>query len=172
MGRITKKVAAKGILIKFQHSVVIFASGRCIACFVTMVLGKQAEYCSLLCLFLFLFKLLTSNESQNLRGFTISDITCFEQAIFVLLLEGGTLHLGDHSCTTGNRSPDLHHDSSFINGAIRPRDNSEEEESSSNRLELAAFVLALRGTPVTKPMPSALFVRQSSIAESCETMGR
>jgi len=152
--------------------VVIFASGRCIACFVTMVLGKQAEYCSLLCLFLFLFKLLTSNESQNLRGFTISDITCFEQAIFVLLLEGGTLHLGDHSCTTGNRSPDLHHDSSFINGAIRPRDNSEEEESSSNRLELAAFVLALRGTPVTKPMPSALFVRQSSIAESCETMGR
>jgi len=29
----------------------------------------------------------------------------------------------------------------------------EEEGSSSNRPELAAFVLALRGTPVTKPMP-------------------
>jgi hypothetical protein len=28
----------------------------------------------------------------------------------------------------------------------------EEEESSSNCLKLAAFVLALRGTPVTKPM--------------------
>jgi len=28
----------------------------------------------------------------------------------------------------------------------------EQEGSSSNRLELAAFVLALRGTPVTKPM--------------------
>jgi len=28
----------------------------------------------------------------------------------------------------------------------------EEEGSSSNRPELAAFVLALRGTPVTKPM--------------------
>ena len=28
----------------------------------------------------------------------------------------------------------------------------EEEGSSSNHLELAAFVLALRGTPVTKPM--------------------
>ena len=28
----------------------------------------------------------------------------------------------------------------------------EEEGSSSNCLELAAFVLALRGTPVTKPM--------------------
>jgi len=28
----------------------------------------------------------------------------------------------------------------------------EEEGSSSNRLELAAFVLALRGTPVTTPM--------------------
>jgi len=28
----------------------------------------------------------------------------------------------------------------------------EEEESSSNRPELAAFVLALRGTPVTTPM--------------------
>jgi len=28
----------------------------------------------------------------------------------------------------------------------------EEEESSSNRPELAAFVLALRGTPVSKPM--------------------
>ena len=28
----------------------------------------------------------------------------------------------------------------------------EEKGSSSNRLELAAFVLALRGTPVTKPM--------------------
>ena len=30
--------------------------------------------------------------------------------------------------------------------------DSEEEGSSSNRPELAAFVLALRGTPVTKPM--------------------
>ena len=28
----------------------------------------------------------------------------------------------------------------------------EEEQSSSNRPELVAFVLALRGTPVTKPM--------------------
>jgi len=28
----------------------------------------------------------------------------------------------------------------------------EEEESSSNRPELAAFVLALRGIPVTKPI--------------------
>jgi len=27
-----------------------------------------------------------------------------------------------------------------------------EEESSSNRPELAVFILALRGTPVTKPM--------------------
>jgi len=47
----------------------------------------------------------------------------------------------------------------------------EEEGSSSNRPELAAFVLALRGTPVEAPIPS-LFVRQPSAAEGCEKMGR
>jgi len=46
----------------------------------------------------------------------------------------------------------------------------EEDRSSSNRPELAAFVLALRGTPVTKPRP--VFVRQPSAAESCKKMGR
>jgi len=43
----------------------------------------------------------------------------------------------------------------------------EEEGSSSNSPELAAFVLALCGTPVTTP-----FVRQPSAAESCKNMGR
>ena len=46
----------------------------------------------------------------------------------------------------------------------------EEEGSSSNRPELAAFVLALRGTPVTKPMN--VLVQQPSAAESCKKMGR
>ena len=32
------------------------------------------------------------------------------------------------------------------------KEGREEEEFSSNRLELVTFVLALRGTPVTKPM--------------------
>ena len=45
----------------------------------------------------------------------------------------------------------------------------EEEGSSSNRLELAAFVLALRG-PCDKT--HAVFVRQPSAAESCEKMDR
>ena len=46
----------------------------------------------------------------------------------------------------------------------------EEEGSSSNRPELAAFVLALRGTPMTNP--TNLFVQQPSAAESCKKMGR
>ena len=46
----------------------------------------------------------------------------------------------------------------------------EEEGSSLNRPELAAFVLALRGTPVTNPM--LYFVRQPSAAKSCKKMGR
>jgi len=45
----------------------------------------------------------------------------------------------------------------------------EEEGCSLNRPELAAFVLALRSTPVTKPM---VFVRQPSATESCRKMGR
>ena len=45
----------------------------------------------------------------------------------------------------------------------------EDEGSSSNRSELAAFVLALRGTPMTNP---CVFVRQLSPAESCKKMGR
>jgi len=47
----------------------------------------------------------------------------------------------------------------------------EEEGSSSNNPELAPFVLALRGTPVKKPM-LYLPVRQPSPAESCKKMGR
>ena len=46
----------------------------------------------------------------------------------------------------------------------------EEEGSSSNRLELVAFVLALRGTPVTNVHAS--FVRPPSAADSCEKMDR
>ena len=46
----------------------------------------------------------------------------------------------------------------------------EEEGSSSNRPELAAFVLALRSTTCDKP--HTVFVRQPSAAESCKKMGR
>ena len=46
----------------------------------------------------------------------------------------------------------------------------EEEGSSSNRSELAAFVLALRSTPVANP--HAVLVRHPSAAESCKKMGR
>jgi len=46
----------------------------------------------------------------------------------------------------------------------------EEEGSSSNCPELAAFVLALRGTPVTKPM--LYLCDKPSAAESCDKMGR
>ena len=42
----------------------------------------------------------------------------------------------------------------------------EEQGSSSNRPELSAFVLALRGNPCDNP--HALFVRQPSAAESCK----
>jgi len=47
----------------------------------------------------------------------------------------------------------------------------EEEGSSSNCPELAAFVLALRGTRVCDKT-HAVFVRQPSAAESCKKMGR
>jgi len=46
----------------------------------------------------------------------------------------------------------------------------EEEGSSLNRPDLAAFVLALRCAPVTKSM--LCFLQQPGAAESCKKMGR
>ena len=46
----------------------------------------------------------------------------------------------------------------------------EEEGSSSNRPELAAFVLALRDTPVTKPM--LYLCDNQALLESCEKIGQ
>jgi len=46
----------------------------------------------------------------------------------------------------------------------------EEEGSSANRPELAAFVLALRDTPVTKPM--LYLCDNQALLESCEKIGQ
>jgi len=82
----------------------------------------------------------------------------------------GTIKAGDGSNQKGGKM-----DAGYVNLLEKRKRQQrkvgrEEEGSSSNRSELAAFVLALRSTPVATP--HAVLVRHPSAAESCKKMDR